>query len=144
MKDAFWVERFVQAYSQLGTDNLHLLKDVYHANVVFCDPMHRVEGIWALLDYFDHMYSHVTRCDFDIERVFHDGDQAAVYWTMTYEHERLNGKQPIEVQGHSHIRMKDDRVVFHRDYLDVGAMLYEHIPLIGSVVKTIKRRASQV
>jgi hypothetical protein len=35
---------------------------------------------------------------------------------------------------------KAGKVRYHRDYFDLGAMLYEHLPLLGSLVKTIKRR----
>lgn len=142
MKDALWLDRFIEVYSSLSPSNLHTLREVYHANVEFSDPMHRVEGLQALLMYFDNIYTQVTHCDFVIEHVFRSESEAAVYWKMTFIHNKLNGKQPITVQGHSHIKAQDDLVIFHRDYLDLGAMLYEHLPLIGSLVKTIKQRAS--
>ena len=62
---------------------------------------------------------------------------------MSYSHKRLNSAQPIQVQGHSLLKMADDKVIYHRDYVDLGAMLYEHIPLLGKVIRTIKARASQ-
>ena len=59
------------------------------------------------------------------------------------QHKQLNGQKPIEVQGHSHLKMLDGQVVYHRDYLDIGSMLYEHIPVLGCAIKSIKKRASQ-
>ena len=32
------------------------------------------------------------------------------------------------------------KVCQHRDYFDLGAMLYEQLPLLGPVVRTIKMR----
>ena len=34
------------------------------------------------------------------------------------------------------------KIINHRDYFDVGAMLYRHIPVLGSAVKYIDKRAS--
>jgi hypothetical protein len=31
-------------------------------------------------------------------------------------------------------------VCLHRDYFDLGAMLYEQLPLLGAVVRTLKGR----
>ncbi len=33
-----------------------------------------------------------------------------------------------------------DKVYRHRDYFDAGAMLYEHLPVLGRVVSWLKRR----
>jgi len=33
-----------------------------------------------------------------------------------------------------------DKVYRHRDYFDAGAMLYEHLPVVGRVVSWLKRR----
>lgn len=143
MSSSPWLQRFVDIYSKLGTDNLGLLEQVYHDDVVFCDPMHQVNGRTALLSYFDRMYSRVIDCRFNIEHVLETENEAAIYWTMVYSHTALNSRKPITVQGHSHIKAQQDRVIYHRDYLDAGAMVYEHIPLLGGVIRGIKKRAGE-
>lgn len=143
MTQALWLDKFIKVYSELGTDNLRLLEQVYHPNIEFTDPMHRVEGRETLLNYFEQIYSQVISCQFIIDDVFLRDDQAAIYWTMTFRHQRLNRQKPITVQGHSRIRGNGESVIFHRDYLDLGAMLYEHLPLVGALVRNIKGRAGK-
>lgn len=143
MANALWLQRFVTRYSELGTDNFEQLSDVYHPDVEFRDPMHHVIGLTALIHYFEQVYQKVDSCRFVIEHVIESDDEAAVYWRMTYQHRQLNRNKPIEVQGHSQLKMRDQRVSYHRDYLDVGAMVYEHLPLVGRVIKMIKQRAGQ-
>jgi predicted ester cyclase len=143
MSHALWLQRFVNLYSSLGTDNFTQLKEVYHPDVMFRDPMHQVMGLNALIDYFEHVYQKVDSCTFTIEHVVATDDEAAVYWRMTYRHKQLNRHQPITVEGHSQLRLLDGLVGYHRDYLDVGAMVYEHIPLLGRVIRLIKQRAGQ-
>ncbi|MCG9722807.1 nuclear transport factor 2 family protein [Shewanella sp. Isolate7] len=141
MANALWLQNFIAVYSDLGTENLEGLRQIYHPDIVFCDPLHRVEGLDRLLGYFQGLYHQVISCDFTIVSVLEHQGEAAVYWTMTFRHKQLNGCQPIEVEGHSQLRAKDNKVIYHRDYFDVGVMLYEQLPLLGSLIRAVKRRA---
>ncbi len=60
---------------------------------------------------------------------------------MTYQHPQLNKAQPIKVAGSSQLQGTKDKVIFQRDYVDLGAMLYEHIPMVGNVIQYIKKKA---
>jgi hypothetical protein len=138
-----WLRGFVDIYQQLSTDNLNLLEQVYHQDVTFIDPMHEIQGFNELSEYFKALYTNLSACEFVIEQVIEQPFQAAIYWQMTYCHKKLNGGKPIQVQGHSHIKGHDGKVIYHRDYIDLGAMLYEHLPVLGKVTQWIKKRAGQ-
>lgn len=139
---ALWLANFIDIYQILATDNLHLLADIYHQDIVFIDPMHQLTGLDNLRHYFDKLYQQLSYCEFKIEQVIAQGDEAAVYWKMSYQHPRLNGGKIVHVQGSSHIKGVDDKVIFHRDYLDLGAMLYEQMPLLGRIISWLKNRAA--
>ncbi|TKB47470.1 nuclear transport factor 2 family protein [Thalassotalea mangrovi] len=138
-----WLATFLDVYQRLSTDNLNLLTQVYSDDVRFQDPLHVIEGQKQLIAYFDLLYTNLSECRFTISEVFSDGAQAAIYWQMIFVHPKLNGGKAVQVEGHSRLKAKGDRVGYHRDYLDVGAMLYEHIPVLGRLVKLIKSRAGQ-
>ena len=138
-----WLSNFVTLYQKLTTENLHLLADIYHPQVVFIDPIHQVEGLDNLSHYFENLYQNLSACSFQIEQVINDDVQAAVYWQMVYQHPKLNKGQPVTVFGNSHIQGKEDKVIYHRDYLDVGAMLYEQLPVFGKLTKWLKKRAAK-
>lgn len=142
MQRSLWLQNFIDVYSALETDNLTSLEIVYHPNVTFIDPLHQVEGFASLLQSFHSSYQNIHECDFVIDNVFETEQQAAVYWTMTFTHKTLNSSNPVTVIGHSYLRAFQDKVIFHQDYLDVGAMIYEHVPVIGLLIKSIKNRAS--
>ncbi|MGV2986925.1 nuclear transport factor 2 family protein [Vibrio sp. E150_011] len=129
-----------EVYQQLDKHNLHLLEAVYHQDVVFEDPAHRVEGYAALLAYFGELYANVIRCDFNIEHHQQLADTGFITWTMSLLHPKLNSGQPVEVKGVSHLIFRDDLVIYHRDYFDLGQMLYEQVVLLGPVIKHIKQR----
>ncbi|WP_116472583.1 nuclear transport factor 2 family protein [Zobellella maritima] len=133
------ISAFCALYRQLGADNLHLLSSVYRQDVRFCDPAHELQGIIALSAYFEGLFTQVSHCRFDIEQVMEQDGEAYVRWQMHFGHPRLGGGSDIAVPGVSHLRF-DQHIYFHRDYFDLGAMLYEQLPLLGGVVRALKRR----
>jgi hypothetical protein len=62
---------------------------------------------------------------------------------MTFASPRLNGSREIAVEGSSLLRISDDRICYQRDYYDMGAMIYEQLPLIGPIIRFIRRRLSR-
>jgi limonene-1,2-epoxide hydrolase len=137
-----WLTNFFDIYQKLSTNNLDLLSTIYHPDVTFIDPIHHVEGYDELFNYFKNLYENLSACNFVIQHIIYDGKQATVYWEMTYIHKKLNKGHPVTVQGCSHLQGQDDKVIYHRDYLDLGAMLYEQLPVIGRFIKWIKTKAA--
>lgn len=137
------VQTVGQVYQQLNKTNLHILSDVYHQEVIFEDAAHRLEGWPALENYFETLYANVKRCDFEIQDHQQLGDTGFLTWVMCLEHPKLSKGNVIYVNGVSHLKFSQGRVIYHRDYFDLGEMLYENLPLLGSVIKTIKQRLGQ-
>ncbi|MBA6233870.1 MULTISPECIES: nuclear transport factor 2 family protein [unclassified Colwellia] len=137
-----WLSNFVKIYQTLSTDNLELLETIYHNEVTFIDPIHELKGFDNLFQYFQDLYENLVSCDFVISNVIAQEDQAAIYWTMSYQHPKLNKGNVINVTGSSYIKGHEDKVIYHRDYLDLGSMLYEQLPVLGKLIKLIKNKAA--
>ena len=138
-----WLNQFISVYHQLDKNNLELLEALYHQDIHFQDPVHQISGLDNLMAYCKFMYSNTTHCRFHIFDVIFDGEQAGVYWTMKYRHPKLNGGDTITVEGHTQVKGDGELVTVHRDYLDMGAMVYEHAPLLGRFVRWLKHRLAQ-
>lgn len=133
--------RFVALYQQLDRQQLHRLSEVYADEVIFIDPAHRIEGLAALSDYFAALYQRLAYCRFAITSQQQQGRQAWLGWTMTFSHLRLRGGKPVTVEGATRLEFDEEgKVCLHRDYFDLGAMLYEQLPLLGPLVRAIKGR----
>ncbi|MGL4356378.1 MAG: nuclear transport factor 2 family protein [Aeromonas popoffii] len=133
--------RFIALYQQLDKQQLYRLPEVYAEKVIFIDPAHRIEGLTALTDYFAALYQRLADCRFEITSQQQQGREAWISWVMTLSHPRLAAGQPVRVEGATHLEFDAaDKVCLHRDYFDLGAMLYEQLPLLGPVVRTIKGR----
>lgn len=135
-----FLRQFAQDFAGLHKDNLDRLGRLYSDDALFCDPLHEVRGLANLQRYFAGLYASVSELRFDFHGFdqVHDGE-GYLRWTMSYRHPRLAGGQLIRVEGCSHL-LWDRKVYQHRDYFDAGSLLYEHLPVLGSAIRWLKRR----
>ena len=131
--------RFQEVFQELRSDTLGLLEEVYADDVEFEDPLHRVAGLDALTDYFARMYAGVESIRFEFGEVIESPGQAMLTWNMHLRHRRLRPGEELVLPGVSHIRF-GRKVHYHRDYFDAGALLYERLPVLGGIVRAIRRR----
>ena len=137
------LETFCAAFNKLDNTCTVKLYEVYTEDVVFSDPLHRIEGRDALERYFQALYANVTACRFTFHDRLRQEREACVTWTLHLAHPRLAGGHPVSIDGCSRLTFAADdaqRVCRHRDYFDVGAMLYEQLPLLGPTVRWLKPR----
>lgn len=132
--------RFSQFYTTLDTARLVDLSDVYHRDIHFIDPVGEHQGLRSLEAYFQLLLSNLSTCSFTLTDIQHHDQQASVCWRMTYAHPRLRRGAVLSLEGISLLRFAEQRIIYQRDYYDMGAMLYEHIPLLGGVVLKLKKR----
>ena len=136
------ISDFLKLYNQLDKSNLELLNEVYSDNIIFEDPLHRIEGLPALTDYFANMYENLNQGQFEIHTSFEQENQASVYWVMTFSHKKIKQGQSLKVNGNTYLEFDNGKVVYHRDYFDAGEMIYQHLPVFGTVINLIKRRTA--
>jgi hypothetical protein len=131
-------ERFKTYFRVLHEADLSQLRDIYSDQVLFKDPVHEIRGLVELEDYFTALCSDLSDCRFEyLDQIV--GDRSAyVKWIMHFRHPRL-GNRLISVRGVSHLR-GSDKIDYHEDFYDMGAMLYEQLPLLGNVTRWLRLR----
>ena len=136
------IDRFELLYSNFDKQALNILNDVYSPNILFVDPVSEHRGLNAVHEYFANLVNNTKHCECTIINKLTTNENVVVMWKMQFSHPSIKSGALVEVDGISHLTIKDDRVTYHRDFYDMGQMIYEHLPLLGSVVKTIKKRMS--
>ncbi|GGW85696.1 nuclear transport factor 2 family protein [Alteromonas halophila] len=137
------ITRFKELYQELSSLNPDDLGLLYADDVVFIDPITTHRGLTAVTQYFSALTEHAESCQFDIDNVIACEKNAqqithVVTWTMTLI---INKRRPtITLDGITQLRICNDRITYHRDYYDLGEMVYEHIPILGWFVKKVKKR----
>lgn len=126
-------------YQDFNLDSVFHLDSIYQQNILFKDPFCSVKGINALQHYFSDSLKNINYCHFHFDTPLSLGTEAYINWQMDFSHKRINKGKSILVDGTSHIKY-DSKIFYHRDYYDGGALLYEHLPLMGRLIKHIKNR----
>ena len=132
-------------FNNFNKDTLHLADAFYDPDVVFRDPIVELKGRDRLKAYYADMYENVTSIRFDFSGGIEGEDEAVVFWTMEVRAKGFKGGEPVLLDGSSHIKFggASGKAVYHRDYFDMGAFVYENIPVLGSIVRYTKKRLSK-
>ena len=136
-------DRVKAAYRSLGTDDLAELETLYTEDVHFEDPAHALQGRKPLMGYFASLFSNLESCRFKFHQTLISDTDIFMSWTMFITHPKLRNGATIRVEGGSLLKTRYGRIYYHRDYFDMGAMVYEQLPVLGPVVRKIKQRLGQ-
>jgi len=118
------------------------LAAIYAADAVFKDPFNEVRGIAAITAIFRHMYEQVDAPRFVVSTRVLQGSEAFLIWEFHFRMRRFSGAGQV-IRGATHLRFDDQGLVcLHRDYWDAAEELYEKLPLLGGVMRWLKRRAA--
>jgi len=134
------LERFKKAMNEVTADTLDLLPEIYTEDIRFVDPLHEVEGLDALREYYGRMYEGVAEIRFEFLNEVTHGEEASLVWIMHMRHKNFRPDEVLELPGMSYVQFEDGKVAHHRDSFDVGAMIYERVPVLGSLVRYVKGR----
>ena len=135
------VARAVAVFEGLTRENLASLAGIYAENAYFRDPFNEVRGLDAIRSIFDDMFAHLADCRFEFLDVVSDERGAVLTWDMAFRFRRYRPDAPQTIHGASHLRFDAaGRIVYHRDYWDAADELYAKLPLIGPLMRYLKRR----
>ncbi len=134
-------EKVSWSFNALNKNNVsEVVDEFYHEDIEFSDPVEKIKGRDGIKKYYSDMYRNVKDIKFNFSEMVSQGDTVVGIWVMTLRTDSLNDGEPFQVEGNSVIRFKDGKAVYHRDYFDMGAMIYEKIPVVGWMVRKIKSK----
>ncbi|MCM0043507.1 MAG: nuclear transport factor 2 family protein [Burkholderiaceae bacterium] len=133
--------RLIAVFEGIAPDNIGRLADVYTGDVWFKDPFNEVQGIAEVTRIFAHMFTQVDAPRFVVTGSVLQGEQAFLTWDFLFRMKRFSRDEQC-IRGASHLRFAPDgRVAFHRDYWDAAEELYEKLPVLGALMRALKRAA---
>jgi hypothetical protein len=69
-----------------------------------------------------------------------------VTWDFVFAMRRFDAHKTHTIRGASHLVLREEagvwRVAVHRDYWDAAEELYEKLPLVGGLMRWLKRRVN--
>lgn len=137
------LDRFAAFFSSFTADRLErLLPATYAADVYFNDTLKTVRGRDALAHYLAESAAAVEACRVEIlDTTRNAHGEYLVRWKMMIRFKRFRRGVDTWSLGMSHLRFDaQGLVVYHQDYWNAADGLYEHIPLLGGMIRAIKKR----
>ncbi|MES2535696.1 MAG: nuclear transport factor 2 family protein [Pseudomonadota bacterium] len=131
----------VHFFETLSAASARQLDHVYAADVFFKDPFNEVRGLAAVTPIFTHMFVQVEQPHFVVTTRVLQGNDAFLTWDFLFRMKRGPDQEHC-IRGATHLRFDaTGRVNYHRDYWDAAEELYEKIPLLGGLMRMLKRAA---
>jgi steroid Delta-isomerase len=136
--------RLSQFYTEITKQSVGLISELYAPDAYFKDPFNEVKGIKSIETIFSHMFVQVKNPRFEVlSSIQGQGEQkneAFLVW-LFYWQQNAQGKYSAPIRGSSHVKFNDDgQVIYHRDYWDAAEELYETLPLLGTVMRFLKKK----
>jgi ketosteroid isomerase-like protein len=128
-------------YEGLAPADLDRLESIYAPDAYFRDPFNEVRGLPEIRRIFAQMFEHLDDARFAFADEAIDERGAFLTWDMTFRIRKLAPGETRRIHGATHLRFAPDgRVAYHRDYWDAADELYAKLPLIGPVMRWLKRQ----
>jgi SnoaL-like domain len=124
-------------YEALTPETLASIGEHYADNAWFKDPFNEVSGLDAIRRVFAHMFERLLAPRFRVLERIGDEQAAALVWEFRFG----AGRREFLVRGATHLRFDArGKVAYHRDYWDTAEELYAKLPLLGSLMRYLRRR----
>jgi ketosteroid isomerase-like protein len=137
------VDALVQWFEHLTPASVQQLSRFYAADARFKDPFNDVQGVPDVEAIFVHMFEALIAPRFVVTGRVAQGMQCFLTWEFRFCFRNFHQGQEQVILGASHLLFDGaGKVHLHRDYWDAAEELYEKFPLVGSLMRWLKRRAN--
>jgi steroid delta-isomerase len=137
------VAAVVTFFETLTPASLATLPSLYATDARFKDPFNDVTGLPAISGIFSHMFETLEAPRFVVHERIVQGSQCFLTWEFRFRFRRFKQGEDQVILGGSHLVFDTaGRVTLHRDYWDAAEELYEKLPVVGGLMRWLKRRAN--
>jgi steroid Delta-isomerase len=126
-------------FQTLTPESLATVGQFYAADAVFVDPFNALRGLDAVQAVYQHMFDTLKSPRFTVTGTVVDGKQAFMTWDFHFQRR----EQTLNISGCTQFELNDQGLItLHRDYWDAAQQVYEKIPLLGGVLRMLRRKIS--
>ena len=136
------IERFQNLLSDFkAPDFRERIRDVYAEDAFFNDTLKTVRGADGIEEYLVDSAKAIDLGIVEFLDVVGSDGNYYFRWKMTLRFKRLARGEDKQSIGMSHIRFNaEGKVVLHQDFWDSTSGLFEHVPVLGAVLRRAKKR----
>ena len=139
------VEKIVTYFETFTPQSTPRVAEFYAPDAYFKDPFNEVRGLKAIEAIYSHMFDALTAPRFIVTSQIVDADSQACFliWDFKFYLKNYNTTTEQTIRGGSHLMLDaNGKITAHRDYWDAAEELYEKLPVVGGVMRWLKKRAN--
>jgi len=126
-------------FEALSLETLATIDSVYAPDAHFVDPFNDVRGVTAIRTIYAHMFENLGEPRFLVTDVIEQDQRIFMGWQFRFQ---WRGR-PFDVQGATRFLIDDNgRIEQHQDYWDPSQGIYEKLPILGPILRGLRRRMS--
>jgi steroid Delta-isomerase len=137
------VDNIVTYFETLTEASVANLPDYYFEDAYFKDPFNEVRGVKYIQHIFAHMYTALDKPRFIITSRIVEDNTCFLVWDFKFYMKKYDKTKEQTIRGGSHLILNaDGKIVSHRDYWDAAEELYEKLPVVGALMRWLKKQAN--
>ena len=137
------IDALVDFFESVSPATVSRIGDLYATDARFKDPFNEVQGVPAIERIFRHMFTQVESPRFVVTERIAQYDSAMLAWRFEFGVRVGKAVRPQVVNGVTHFKFDaQGKVSLHRDYWDTGEELYMKLPVLGWLLRGLRRRLS--
>lgn len=137
------VTRVIAFFENLSPADVATIGNLYAPQARFKDPFNEVVGVPAIQGIFAHMFEALEQPRFVVTGRVVQGQQCFLTWDFLFAFKSFEKGVTQTVRGASHLVLDEQGLVtLHRDYWDAAEELYEKLPVVGALMRWLKKRAN--
>ncbi len=132
-------DTYLDFFQSISPQTIGQLEKICRPDVRFKDPFNDVRSVKDYQKILTHMYSQVEEPSFIILDKAFSGDHCYAKWKFSF----IKDRRQNSFIGMSEIIADDaGKIIAHIDYWDTGEHIYSKIPVLGGIIRFIRKKLS--
>ena len=138
------LELFIKFLEGIGTPgSARAASELYSENIHFSDALILTEDKQVIVKHFSDLEAAGNQVKVTMHQKLISGNDVFLVWSMEARFTPIRTERISDSLGVTHLRFDENgRVILHQDFWDSTEGFFRHIPVLGSVVNSVKRRVA--
>ena len=138
------LQLFIRFLESIGTQgSAKAASELYSENIHFSDALILTKDKQVIVKHFSDLEAAGNQVKVTMHQRIISGNDIFLVWSMEARFKPIRRERISDSLGVTHLRFDENgRVILHQDFWDSTEGFFRHIPVLGSVVNSVKRRVA--
>lgn len=127
----------IEWFEELRPDTLDSIVTIYGPDAHFRDPFNDVSGVASIRQIYAHMFESLENPAFTVTESVEQAERLCLVWVFRFG---WRGRL-VEFEGTTWFDLDEQGLIRrHRDFWDVSQGVYERLPILGTVLRALRKK----